>query len=84
MKYIVKNCPSCWYIYCDKEYECNFRGSGITKPCKERTDCLMKQIVKKCNGGINKVLYDGDFIKVVDRNKIASEIMNLLDIEECE
>lgn len=29
-KYIIKNCPSCYYIYCDKEYECNWLGSGIT------------------------------------------------------
>ena len=72
-KYIIKNCPSCYYIYSDNEYECNWRGSGITRPCKDCTDCVMKQIVDHC----------------LDNEKYGDEyytrpILEKLDIQEIE
>ena len=77
-KYIIKNCPSCYYIYCDKEYECNWRGSGITRPCQDRTDCVMKQIVELCEQ------YKKDFSVTNGVWLLANNITNLLDIQEVE
>lgn len=75
MKYIIKNCPSCYYIYCDKEYECNWRGSGIIKPCQDCTDCVLKQIVDNCKHYFN---YDKSM------NFLAQIILDKLDIQEVE
>lgn len=81
-KYIIKNCPSCYYIYRDNKYECNWRGSGITRPCQDRTDCVIKQIVellketcrKRCtNYCLGKKKYCG-----------YGQILQKLDIQEVE
>lgn len=85
-RYIIKNCPSCYYIYCDKEYECNWRGSGITKPCKDCTDCLLKQIVEKLRILENKSaeLSFCEFKQYVDEVYIQDMFNELLDIQEVE
>jgi hypothetical protein len=86
-KYVIKNCPSCYYIYCDKEYECNWRGSGITKPCQDCTDCLLKQIVELCKE--QKVIncnIDGkeQVLKAYYHTHLSDKILELLDIQEVE
>jgi len=82
-KYIIRNCPSCYYIYCDKEYECNWRGSGITKPCQDCTDCVIKQIVEKCKNN-KKIVYETEFgiLTAYKKGSLSDEILELLDIQE--
>lgn len=78
MKYIVKNCPSCYYIYSDKEYECNFRGSGITKPCRDKDDCLIKRVIERCLAVRDKYCFAE---KLNPRWQDANEILNMFEIE---
>lgn len=82
MKYIIKNCPKLAtnYFSC-VENQC---GVNTNTLCKNISDCLLKQIAEKCDLNVSKVLYEGESLKFIEGNKLASEILELLDIEECE
>ena len=71
-KYIVKNCPA--YIingHCALNGE---RDSPFEEiPCKNRTDCPIKQVVEMCKEKLNKI-YD----------PLAKEILQTLQVEEVE
>lgn len=76
-KYIIKNCPAI-----TKSTVCvNDKYSNL---CKDITDCVMKRIVELCDTNVSKVLYDGENIKLIKGNDLAVEILELLEIEECE
>lgn len=87
IKYIIKNCPklantnrrigeifdTCGGIdYDTDEFEY----------CKDVDNCLLKNIVKICDSSVSKVLYEGESLKLIEGNKLASDILKLLDIEE--
>lgn len=78
MKYIIKNCPNC-FSYGD-DYWCEFKH--FSNPCK-KSDCLLKRIVDKCKD-YKLITYEGEFYKLIQENMKAKEILELLDIEECE
>ena len=68
-KYIIKNCPA--YL---KYNKCLHNGH-----CDNITDCALKRIVNECgyaspDGGFNDS----------EAQDLASEILEQLDIEECE
>ena len=71
-KYIIKDCPafSACGICVSQEAECL---------CKDCTDCLLKQIVEKCEE--NKFIGYG---AIEIENPLYGEIMQILEIEEVE
>ena len=78
VKYIIKNCiafNSCRNWCRDKQ-----------KPCQDCNDCIMKQIVGLCDNNMNRLLYDGETMKLkfVEANSLAREIFDILEIEETE
>lgn len=87
MKYIIKNCPNYWYINraipeCGLTYKVSgFKSETETcKYCKDISDCLLKQIVKKCKYFKNKIMQDITYKKGADM--VENEILNILEIEE--
>ena len=70
-KYIIKNCP-CLYEY-GKGDCCNDLKYDQHTLCKDCTDCLIKQVIEKCNA--KQDLYS--------TKRFAEEILQLFDIEEC-
>lgn len=68
-KYIIKNCP----IF-ETDYYC---GENLDK-CADCTDCVLKRIVEKCKD-IKKDHYWG-----MREIRFSQEILELLDIQECE
>ena len=90
MSYIVRNCPAILKttLICD-----DFSGSRCTaRPCKDITDCVMKQIVENlktclqdntCDNCDGIGYYDGcQDVKCGDYQ--ARKSLELLEIEECE
>ena len=73
-KYIIKNCPVAFNTRVDGTY-CNDVEITIGKNthCQYITDCLLKQIVKKCRKSLE-----------VSYCPIEQEILELLDVEEVE
>lgn len=77
-KYVIKNCgcnPAC--------DECYIR-------CKDITDCLLKQIVEKCKDAQDECSCKiRNYVKCFEctsggRAALGKEILELLEIEECE
>lgn len=86
MKYIIKNCPNYLpeFFYlgaCKCEKGDSINGNYIEN-CKEITDCPLKQIVEKCKYFKNKIMQDIAYKKGADM--VVNEVLNLLEIEECE
>ena len=81
MKYVIKNCPlyeqydSFNLKKCKDSSSCN--GIHIDF-CKDINDCLLKQIVEKCKE-VTESLYVCN-----DMYRFADNILDLLEIEECE
>lgn len=71
-KYIIKNCENC-YDYGEDGYYCEFQRDNtvFSNPCKE-SDCLLKQIVKKCKD------------LPLSACACGSDILEMLEIQECE
>ena len=67
-KYIVKNCPSAYQDY-RMRYLCDY---NYDKPCKDCTDCLIKQVIEK--------MKEHPFCDC----SCGDEILQLFEIEECE
>ena len=85
MKYIIKNCPNLTTsFYSAGEIIHNQCGCSDDDMRKDRNNCLLKQIVEKCDSNTSKVLYEGETIKFIEGNPLAKEILKLLEIEECE
>ena len=75
-KYIIENCPCYINDYWNFEACKNgstVNGTYITR-CNSVDDCLLKQIVEKCNGVFDK--------RAIRINRF--DILNLLEIEEVE
>ena len=82
-KYIIKNCP-CLYRGYRSDYECDSKG----ELCEEVTNCLLKQIVGKCLDAMkrfdNNEFYEDDLDFFMGKHCGAEEILDLLEIQECE
>lgn len=82
MKYIIKNCPNCYnYGEHAQDYWCEFEHNNtlFTNPCKE-SDCLLKKIVEL----VKRDVGSEENMFLVSRYTLRDEILELLDIEECE
>lgn len=90
IKFIIKNCPNC-YSYGEHEYWCEFEHDNtlFTNPCKE-SDCLLKQIVELCKDAQDECSCKiRNYVKCFEctsggRAALGKEILELLEIEECE
>lgn len=97
-KYVIKNCPVCEFSdweectgYLAEGYICNDIHTEIVE-CKDRTDCVMKQIYETCIEYHKNCKIEGNCID--DRtctscffgggNELADDILQLLQIEEVE
>lgn len=87
MKYIIKNCPA----LLDGERYGKYNGECCDKEigtrCEYCKDCLLKQIVDKCNDVkaiLKRNTYVGEYIEFREINPLADEILQLLDIQEIE
>lgn len=74
MRYIIRNCPA-YSDYCEeiKSYE-----------CQDCTDCLIKQVIEKCNKCIDENYpdyYDEGFEEDIV-TEFANDILQLFIIEE--
>ena len=86
-KYIIKNCPC--NITVDEV--CNDESQNETY-CKNRHDCLLKQIADKCYKATHDDLIPScdeyktadDVSQLYGRANLANEILQLLEIEEYE
>lgn len=78
-KYIIRNCPAINQNFED-EFVCTSQIKVKSFPfyCQNCTDCLLKQIVEKCKD-IKKDHYWG-----MREIRFSQEILELLDIQECE
>lgn len=95
MKYIIKNCPAIQNLM---EWTGEFDNNEnpimtldiadycIKNKCEcvNVDNCLIKQIVNKCDLNVSKVLYEGKSLKFIECNELASEILKLFDLWECE
>lgn len=68
-KYVIKNCPN-YDDYFNPNETCRKKYSQY---CQDCTDCLLKQIVKKCRKSLE-----------VSYCPIEQEILELLDTQEVE
>lgn len=90
---IIKNCPAIKEIttlltseppQVQNEWRCCTTGSNLKK-CENINDCLLKKIVELAKGYKDELI-DRKTKKVVATRyfKLTKEILDLLDIEECE
>lgn len=83
-KYIIKNCPAC-HNYWKDEYICEQLKDTSYERCKDCTDCLLKLIVKKCKEAESAYFTTGNTDMFISgRNNFASNILAMLEIQECE
>ena len=71
-KYIIKNCPACYYYASVYGCEDNHDEQGRDTYCEKISDCLLKQIVEK--------LKEHPFCDC----SCGDDILSLLDINEVE
>ena len=90
-KYIIKNCPVNYGLYKEMCGICE-KPEDVGRRCADCTDCVMKQIVKKCNERSNKCerckanedYQPTDCLQCSNDDVVfANDILKLLDIEEC-
>ena len=89
IKYIIKNCPA--FCDVDDDWDCISRDTEELK-CQDCTDCLLKQIVEKCRSEqVECPCNDDDETRYYcwecekpHRASLATEILSMLEIEECE
>ena len=77
-KYIIKNCPALYGI--DDGFLCSDNNDEDEKYCIDCTDCVIKQVIKKCKYYQNKIgrtpQHRAGFVDA------TSDILQLFDIEE--
>lgn len=77
-KYIIKNCPNLTTShYGTGETIHNQCGLTDDDLCINCTDCVIKQVIEKCKNELGKV-------RTIGKDIMAEEILQLLDIQECE
>lgn len=78
-EYIVKNCPFLFNSYYASgktvRFECN-DGNHDDKLCRDVTDCVIKQVIEKCNK------YKGIYPVMSSVYIFINEILDMFDIEE--
>ena len=89
-KYIIKNCPAILRMtkVCDA-YETT---RDLPQLCKDRTDCVLKQIVELCKDYYKNCEIEGNCIDnrtctscfFGGGNELAQDILSNLDIQEVE
>ena len=72
-KYIVKNCPALFDIFCH-----SVSRGGM---CQDRTDCLIKQVIELCKQSIRP---NESNLYRAGRMSLAVNIIDLFEMEECE
>ena len=79
-KYVIKNCDCIL-----SSGRCNVKSLVF---CQDCTDCVLKQIVEKCNKIIfrngNIDFKEGFSNLAVGENFVARQVLQLLDIQEVE
>ena len=70
---IIKNC-NVLHVKLDGSCICDDLTIVFPMPCKDRHDCLLKQIVKECQ--------EETEIPLEQRGDLAERILSLLEIEE--
>lgn len=92
-KYAIKNCPLYERYNCFNIGKCkngNSYNGMCVDLCQDITDCLLKQIVEKCQERYVGYLEDGrvkdEILKLIEieGNQAKNEILQMLDIEEFE
>lgn len=86
-KYIIKNCENLTYCPSCKEYECSLclQGEDFRRKCSDNLDCLLKQIVGKCQDAQDKEYRKGSYkFRSPSKAVFGREILQLMDIEEVE
>ena len=85
-KYIIKNCPNLTTSYYGTG-ETIHNQCGLTDDdlCANCTHCVLKQIVEKCKQ-VNTKFYDSVHQRYLSpsKAKFARQILELLEIQECE
>jgi hypothetical protein len=77
MSYIVKNCPACIISpSCCAKYHID---NGHAKDCQDIKDCVIKQMIEKCNIYKN---FTAITINDYAKRELALHILDLFDIEE--
>ena len=76
---IIKNCPSC-----TKQDECIAMYLRTSVDCKDRNDCVLKQIVELCKNKdyFVKRFPNAEFSSGVQNSELAFDILQLLDIQD--
>ena len=87
-KYIIKNCPALTAGNCNGEQVINRCFRNYCIECEKISDCLLKQIVEKCENAIktyeNEEFYEDDCDRFLGECSMARDILDLLDISEVE
>ena len=82
-KYIVKNCPN--YFIPDEVFWISCKNPNVPfNRCQNCTDCLIKQVIEKCNKCIDENYpdyYDEGFEEDIV-TEFANDILQLFIIEE--
>lgn len=85
-KYIIKNCPAIFYSGITPEPKCWQKWEQFDETCQNCSDCIMKQIVVLCKEKdyFVKRFPDAQFSSAVQNSELAFDVLQILDIEECE
>lgn len=89
-RYIIKNCPAFLFETLDDEEQWAVKNACCYSECScnEIYNCLLKQIVEKCEKAIktyeNEEFYEDDCDRFLGECSMARDILDLLDISEVE
>ena len=91
-KYVVKNCPAynskgCIYDACITPDSYNsYDDIEYMDKCRDIDNCLIKQVIEKCNEAIstydNEEFYEDDCDRFLGESAMAQEILELFEIGE--
>ena len=86
MRYIILNCPVCYddIKMCGKTLKLDpYTKESTWINCQDCTDCLLKQIVEMCKQP-NEPYYNSECEYGIGRIDMGKDILELLEIQECE
>ena len=76
-QYVVKNCPG--YSPEPTKYGNACKTWCSSKPCQKRDNCIIKQLIEKCNTYIDSPAVE---IAISAKRELAMQIKEMLRIEE--
>lgn len=84
-KYIIKNCPAIFYSGIIDGAKCWQKWEHFDESCENCPDCLLKQIVEKCQEAQDKEYRKGSYkFRSPSKASFGREILQLMDIKEVE